>query len=455
VQSNAARNQKDLFLVNEQQELGISSRQNLTERSEWGTFKDSLRAPIHNWFPYPAGFSNRAVAHAFDRFGIHAGSLIYDPFSGAGTTNIVAKEHGFDSIGVEAHPFIFFVARTKIQWDYDLEEVLGTLEQVHTQAHKMALADEVNARELPPLIHSCYESSVLKELVCLREAVKELDMPPKYADLHNLALTCILRPMANVATGWPYIAPNKKKKGKDKNAFREHRNMVLRMYQDVQQVCSRITRHADCQILNSDARSTDGQIPDASVDFIFTSPPYLNNFDYADRTRLETYFFKLTNTWADITEKVRTKLIMSATTQINRGERPVGSVLSSRLRQAAPGTASLLQEKINKLSEIRLTKGGKKSYDILTGGYFSDMFEVLSDCFRIMKTGSQMALILGDSAPYGVHIPTDIILGDLGMAVGFAGYDIEELRRRGGKWKDNPQRHSVPLRESILLLRKE
>ncbi len=27
------------------------------KREELGTFKDSLRAPIHRWFTYPAGFS--------------------------------------------------------------------------------------------------------------------------------------------------------------------------------------------------------------------------------------------------------------------------------------------------------------------------------------------------------------------------------------------------------------
>ena len=27
------------------------------DASEWGTFKDSLRAPVHRWFTYPAGFA--------------------------------------------------------------------------------------------------------------------------------------------------------------------------------------------------------------------------------------------------------------------------------------------------------------------------------------------------------------------------------------------------------------
>jgi len=76
------------------------------------------------------------------------------------------------------------------------------------------------------------------------------------------------------------------------------------------------------------------------------------------------------------------------------------------------------------------------------------------DCFRVLKEGSYFILILGDSAPYGIHVPTEVILGDLGKAIGFSDYDIEVLRGRGDKWKENPQRHKVALRESILYLRK-
>ena len=30
-------------------------------KSEYGSFRDSLRAPIHRWFTYPAGYSHKFV----------------------------------------------------------------------------------------------------------------------------------------------------------------------------------------------------------------------------------------------------------------------------------------------------------------------------------------------------------------------------------------------------------
>ena len=109
---------------------------------------------------------------------------------------------------------------------------------------------------------------------------------------------------------------------------------------------------------------------------------------------------------------------------------------------------------VQKLSELRLTKGGRKSYDLLTIGYFNDLYQILKDNFRVLQPNSTAKYILGDSAPYGVHIPTDELIGRIGCKIGFNRYEIEELRTRGGKWKDNPQRHNIALRETIVTLYK-
>ena len=73
-----------------------------------------------------------------------------------------------------------------------------------------------------------------------------------------------------------------------------------------------------------------------TIDLIVTSPPYLNNYDYADRTRLETYFWGIYESWADITREVRDNLIMAATTQVRMSA--MNEVRECpRIRQAAPG----------------------------------------------------------------------------------------------------------------------
>jgi len=124
--------------------------------------------------------------------------------------------------------------------------------------------------------------------------------------------------------------------------------------------------------------------------------------------------------------------------------------LNTDIQKTSPKVFDFLSTSMESLGELRLTKGGKKSYDLMVGGYFNDIYDILRDNRRIMKSGGRASYILGDSAPYGVHIPTDELIGKLGLAVGFSDYKIEILRERGGKWAANPQRHSVPLRESIV-----
>jgi len=100
-----------------------SKAQNAPRNAEWGTFKDSLRAPVHRWFTYPAGFSYKAVVHSIRRFDLTVGQTIYDPFMGSGTTNVVAKTLGIHSVGVEAHPFVFKIAQAKLCWGIDQTQV--------------------------------------------------------------------------------------------------------------------------------------------------------------------------------------------------------------------------------------------------------------------------------------------------------------------------------------------
>ncbi|MEW9150203.1 hypothetical protein AB2762_06875 [Acinetobacter indicus] len=79
----------------------------------------------------------------------------------------------------------------------------------------------------------------------------------------------------------------------------------------------------------------------------------------------------------------------------------------------------------------------EKSYDLLVTGYFNDIYLILKDNFRVLKPGSTAIYILGDSAPYGIHIPTDELIGMLGVDIGFKSYEIQILRERGGKWTNH------------------
>lgn len=45
-------------------------------RGDYGSFKDSAKAPIHRWFMYPAGYSHRLVETKIEEYRLGAGSTI-------------------------------------------------------------------------------------------------------------------------------------------------------------------------------------------------------------------------------------------------------------------------------------------------------------------------------------------------------------------------------------------
>ena len=103
------------------------------------------------------------------------------------------------------------------------------------------------------------------------------------------------------------------------------------------------------------------------------------------------------------------------------------------------------------LETICKERSGKKSFHILMMHYFEDMYHVLKEMRRVLCADSKAYLILGDSAPYGIYIPTTQFLGEVAKSVGFNDYEMCKIRSRGHKWKVKT-RHNVELSENILIL---
>jgi SAM-dependent methyltransferase len=132
----------------------------------------------------------------------------------------------------------------------------------------------------------------------------------------------------------------------------------------------------------------------------------------------------------------------------------VEKTLSQEIRQIAPSTYQKIQESVLELEQRRKQKGGKKDYDLMVALYFNDLLKVIQETYRVLQPGGHFCLVLGDSAPYGVHVQTDQLIGQIGAGVGFTKFEYQEFRRRGDKWKANPQRHAVKLREGVVILTK-
>lgn len=421
---------------------------------KYGSFQDSLRAPIHRWFTYPAGYSHKLVESKIDEYSLAADHTIMDPFVGSGTTSLAAKAKGINSIGIEAHPFVYWIAKTKLHSDYDVSELEEDAAVIQNSANRI-YSKLVKCNSVwPALIYKCFTEDNLRQLLALRIAILERQYPSERKDFFKVALTATLRDVTSAGAGWPYIAPSKHaKRTVHREALVEFQKRVRMMVDDV--IESKIPELPTSQheLYNGDAREIENYMEHNSIDMVLTSPPYLNNYDYADRTRLETYFWGIYDSWGEITREVRDHLMVAATTQIRRNQMD-HLLLCPNFRTLSDEIYDEIRFIVNQLSKVRLEKGGKKSYDIMVAGYFEDMLKVIHGVYGVLKTERPFVLVLGDSAPYGVHVRTDELIGEIALAVGFSKFEIQIIRTRGDKWAGNSQRHKVPLRESIVTITK-
>ncbi len=255
-----------------------------------------------------------------------------------------------------------------------------------------------------------------------------------------------MRPVSHVGTAqWQYILPAKIKV-KPSDVFEAFNAQIFAMHTDMVGIQSS-TVTSEARILNSDARTLAG-VEDNTVDLVITSPPYANNYDYADATRLEMTFWGEVSSWSDLHEAARKFLVRSSSQHVSKDRLTLNSLLANK---ALDPIRTEIEPVCLELEKVKETKAGKKSYDLMLAAYYADIAKTFSALRRVMKSGGEMCWVIGDSAPYGVHAPADKWMGELALAAGFKSWSFEKLRDRNIKWKN--RKHRVPLHEGRLWIR--
>lgn len=112
------------------------------------TFRESHHQRIHGWYPYVEGFSATYVRDTLLRSGLTPRN-VYDPFGGAGTTQLAASCLGISSFYSEINPFMCFVAETKVKaavWARNNLEILHSITAKYLQYMTPKWLDELGAK---------------------------------------------------------------------------------------------------------------------------------------------------------------------------------------------------------------------------------------------------------------------------------------------------------------------
>nr|WP_225321092.1 site-specific DNA-methyltransferase [Streptomyces luteolifulvus] len=410
----------------------------------------SRSEPFDRWFRYPAGFASDYASLLLGELQLPTAGLVVDPFTGSGVTGTAARRAGHSFFGVEAHPLIAELAALKLRRSpRDPSELLVTARELAQQATTKMRVDISGEADLT--LRS-FDPETLALLVSLRDLIRAKQDQEWYLYL-KWALLATLRDVASVRVGWPYQRPGTQRQPTFADPVSRFLQRVAWMADDIRDLEKYKSASLTCRVKQGDSAESENwsDIGNGSAHGCVTSPPYLNNFDYADATRLELYFWGDVTSWSQMCAEVRSDMLTATTQQSS-----VGAARDARISlQEYGAVGAQISELADQLQKERGNRARGKEYDRVLPDYFVAIARILGNLASVLVPGAPAVLLVGDSAPYGVYVDTPGLMAKLGAQLGFTLEKDVILRHRGKRWAGNATRHNVQLAERFVLLRRE
>ena len=404
--------------------------------------------PFHDWYNFVLGYTPTFPEYMLKRENISEKDLVLDPFVGSGTTQLVCKLNGIPSIGVDANDFMVFAASQKLNWNVDTAKVeeyrKGINDSYKRNANKVdwsnvdALATEADGYRPPALDKRYISDKPLIKLTILRKVVESKKLSDMYRNLFMFAISAILVPVSNVKYG-PGFGVGKIKD--DVQVLDIFNKKIDLMIKDLS-LTTETQRETEAKTLLGDSRHLAEYVDPNSVSLMITSPPYPGDHEYTKHSKLELIFNGFATDLATF-RTIKKRMIRGSTTNIYREDNDKEPIRDIREIQ------DVTNEIDSRLTNDGATSGFEKLYTKLIWEYFGGMFYTLEECYKVLKPGGKIALLVSDSHAFKmVHIKTAELLQKVGEKAGFVNAEIVLWQMK------NSTSHKYQLRENILLLQK-
>jgi len=408
----------------------------------------------HDWYRFVLSFPPHLVREYLDRFGIDHRSRVLDPFCGTGTTLVECKKRGVPSVGVEANPLAHFASAVKVDWSPDPAELARHARSVALAAYDQLMAQGID--DDPILPRPC-PSTALRRLpdelaaLLLADSISPLPLHKTLVLLdtlrsrareefnghERLALArALVNSISNLHFG-PEVGVGPAKA--DAPVISTWLNGVCKMARDLEHV--QTGPPAPSEVHYSDSRRICEALEPGSVDAVITSPPYPNEKDYTRTTRLESVLLGFISSKEEL-RSVKKTLVRSNTRGVYRDDTDDGCLgVDSEVAQIA----DLIEAR---RIEMGKTSGFERQYARVTRLYFGGMARHLAEMRPILRSGAQLAYVVGDQASYlRVMIRTGRLLADIAASLGYKVVGLELFRTRLATATREQ------LREEVLVLR--
>lgn len=385
--------------------------------------------PVHRWLVFPHSFTDDIIRALAKEWNLGAQDKILDPFAGAGTTVLAAKQLGIPATGCDLSPLATLASGVKVaQYDPD------ALARCWRKLEKCIRVRNANgeARTYPDLVRAALPGKKLATFHGAKAAISDLDASETAKAFFSLALLGQIPKYSNAVPtgGWLSWQPNRRPVAR---LSADLADAVDEMLTDLRGLSEPTNQRWAARM--ADARSL--PVKNGSVSAIITSPPYPNRHDYTRVFGVELMFGFLD--WEG-TRSLRYQMMHSHPEA--RPDRPPSQEYSE---------PRLITDAIRQVAR----HDERERLVAMLHGYFLDLYLALREMARALKVGGKAALVLGNAQYDGIPIEVDKATALIGRQVGLRCTEIRVVRQRGNSAQQMKLHGRSPARESVVVFVKD
>jgi len=411
--------------------LAAVRRYRITRREHWRrwvTSKPLEDQPVHRWFIFPHSFSSQLVHTLIAEWGLRASDRVLDPFVGAGTTLLSAKEKAIRGAGYDLSPLAVLASRVKLA-NYSVARLEKAWQQL--QAAMDPARWDGAPKAYPLLVRRALPGRLLGAFAAIDNRIAELDAAETERQFFRLALLSTLPRFSRAVATGGWLRWVKKRDSASSIPASLSRQVAV-MLADLRS--SAVPPRSHWHVRQGDARTLPDQAGTYSA--VVTSPPYPNRHDYTRVFGVELMFGFLD---PEGTKELRYQSFHSHPEA--HPDRP-----DTRGYRQPIALSRFLGRIRKETREPRVPR--------MLAGYFLDMYLCLKEARRVCKKNARLAVVVGNAQYCGQSLLVDELTAELGEQTGLTCDNLLVARFRGNSAQQMGRYGRRPSRETIVLFRK-